>query len=448
MAPITFPADVSAVADWSTLSVRISVVIALIGAVIAFWRPAFVFLPAAVLLQQKSIAAELFDIRISHTDYIPVLEMALFLGISLMLLGGGLSARLGPITRLVKRCDIQWAMVLIFMTSVAAHFSNYFYSGLQKMLLEGGPWLWLTTNPTHVLSANTWISGHFPLGAWPETGAAALKSVEFLVPVLNGLTLFGQLCALIFVARRITLIGLTLFFDITHIVIYLASGIMFWKWVILNTALVAAMKYLSRDSERPTSVILSIVIVLTAPEVFHIVRLGWYDTHSLTRTEIIAVTKDGSQLIVPTNYFGVVSVTAAQHRLGRPSPGHFPMVTFGTTQTIDYFQRAEDDCSFGANEVWKFQKDPEWLTHFIQLTHTYAIQNANEDGLYRYDFYPHHIWSNPFMHTDFAAIAPSDIETYVYRTVSSCITIEDGFPKEEVRFLDEIVVDALALDRE
>jgi len=440
LAPITYPAGISATSDWALLTVKVSVAGAIFGAISTFWRPAFVILPAAVLMQQKAVAAILFDTSISQTDYIPIQEMALFTGAGLMLMGGGIMARLGPVSRMIKRCDLEWAMVLIFMAAVGAHFSNYFYSGLQKVSLDGGPWLWVLENPTHILTANAWLGGFFPLGAWRDVSAQTLQYLEIFVPLLNIVTLLGQLCAVIFVVRRVTMIGITLFYDLTHITIFLISGIFFWKWIILNAALVAAMKYLKPDAERPTAVILAAIMVLGAPEIFHIARLGWYDTPALTRTEIVAVTKDGQAHIVPANYFGTISVSAAQHRLGRPAEGHFPTVTWGTTQSGRVLQEAREGCSFGMDEEWRYPQDASKIVRLIERTHAYALQKAGEGGLYRYDFYPHHIWSNPFMFQDFAHVAPSQIDTYLYRTISSCITLSGGVPEETRTLVDEIEI--------
>ncbi|WP_299410276.1 hypothetical protein [uncultured Roseobacter sp.] len=446
VATITYPAKVNADFDLALLLVFLSVPVSLVSAVVSFWRPAFVFVPSVLVLQQKAIASTMFGFEISFTDYIPVLEMGVFLGLALMLLGPGLVQRLGPLSRMLRNCDLEYAMVLAFMAAVSAHFSNYFYSGLQKVILEGGPFLWVLHNPTHILGANAYLSGFLPTGTNAELSAFALYSLEIFRPVLNATILVGQLGALVFVARRSMLIAATLFYDITHVAIFFASGIMFWKWVALNTALVAAMRHLPKMAERRTAVIMSCMIVLLAPEAFNIVRLGWYDTPALTRTEVIAVTKDGNEYEVPSNFFGSYSVTAAQHRLGRTATEHFPTVTLGTTQQEDIFHQAHSDCTFPETPSTPFQRDKAWITNLVQTTHTYAAQQASDDGLYRYDLFPHHIWSNPWMFKDFAKVDPNTIDFYIYRTISSCIALDRGMPLEDVRFVSEFKVPAVTLD--
>jgi hypothetical protein len=445
-AQITYPIGLLDDNDQILHYVDLSVVIAVLASIFSFWRPAFVLVPCATVLQQKSTAAYLFDIDISHTDYIPLLEMGLFLGIALMLMGPGLPKRLGAFSRMIKRCDPTWAFVLIFMAAVSAHFSNYVYSGMQKLLLDGGPFLWVFSNPTYILSANSFISGYVPIGSFPELTYLMIATLEVLWPVMNVVILLAQLGALVFVFRRATLIGATLFYDLTHVVIFIISGIMFWKWVLLNSALVAAMRYLPAMAERRTSVVLSIFVVLAAPETFHIVRLGWYDTPAMARTEIIAVTNDGKEHLVPSNFFGSISITAAQHRLGRLEPNVFPTVTLGTTQNSLVFQQAWNDCTFDSETaLTPYQVDEDRLKRLLQVTHTYALQQSSGDGRYNYDFFPHHIWSNPWLFRDFAELDPKSIVTYVYRTIFGCISVKEGHPTEDVRKINSLMIPALDL---
>lgn len=439
-ARITIPIGFDPIFDMALEIVDLSTALGALGAIAAFWRPAFVFLPCAVVLQQKAMAAQMFGIHISQTDYIPLLEMGLYLGMALMLLGPGLPTRLGPISRLFRRCDRNWVMVLIFMAAVSAHLSNYFFSGLQKLVLDGGPWLWVLQNPTHILGANAYLSGYLPIGAYELLSFRALHGLEILRPALNAIILIGQLGAIIFVSRRSMLIGATLFYDFTHVAIFFASGIMFWKWVVLNSALVAAMRYLPKAAERKTAVALSIFVILAAPEAFHIVRLGWYDTPALTRPRIIAVTEKGTEYEVPSNYFGSISITAAQHRLGRVSEGHFPTRTFGSTPSASIFDAANDNCYFTDQTFTLYKRDKEDIAGVIEKTHLYAIQQAADDGRYRYDLFPHHIWSNPWMFQEFAKLDPRTIEKYIYRTISSCVHLERGRPVEDVRITDEFVI--------
>ncbi len=437
---ITYPAGVSTHTDSLLFATNIVMLVGAIGAVAVFWYPAFVLLPCAAVLAQKMLASQLFGISISRTDYIPVVEMGLFLGISLCVLAPSRSYLPFRLGRMIAAADIKVTTTLLFLVAVGAHFANYFYSGLEKLALGGGPFLWVTTNPTEVLSLVSWHSGFLPTGHLAGVSLISIEAAGFLRPFINVSILLAQLGSVVFILRRRSMILATLFYDLTHVVIYLVSGIFFWKWILLNLGLVAAMRKLPRWVETPRPMLLAATMVLLAPIAFQIARLGWYDTPALTRSDLYAVTKDGRELQVPSNYFGTVSVTAAQHRLGRIAEGHYPTITWGSTQSGKVFLDALDDCSFGSDEPVQFGSDPDRVIRIVQLTHAYALQRAASDGHYRYDRFPHHIWSNPWLFDEFAALAPDEISHYLYRTVSGCVRPGPEGPVMEVQFRDEIEI--------
>ncbi len=439
-ATITYPSGVSAEADTVLAIARFIPLAAITAAVLTFLYPAFVIVPATAVLAKKAIGANLFEIRISHTDYLAVVEMGLLLGIACIVLARGGRIRSAKPTQMLFRCNQQVATVIVFMIGIAAHFSNYFFSGFQKIMLDGGPLFWVFQNPTHVLSINAWLSGSFPFGPWQETAKLVIELADQSHVLLNIIILLAQLAAVVFIARRVTMIGLTLFYDLTHIIIFLVSGIFFWKWIILNLALVAAVHRLPKWVEKRSVVAVCIAVVLFAPAIFGIVRLGWYDTRALVISEAFAVTNSGEVIRVPSNYFGTISITAAQHRLGRYEKGHFPTVTWGSTQTVDDFEHAIDGCSFDIETRQHFRRTSEQISKTIRLTHLYALQRETLAGRYNYDLFPHHVWSNPLLYRDFAAIAAHDIEHYIYRTRSGCTSLSDDGPLYEEHKSTEFIV--------
>ena len=41
------------------------------------------------------------------------------------------------------------------------------------------------------------------------------------------------------------------------------------------------------------------------------------------------------------------------------------------------------------------------LRSFVKEHHQFIIDNIDEDGIYNYDLFPHHIWSNPLLFREF-----------------------------------------------
>ena len=79
-------------------------------------------------------------------------------------------------------------------------------------------------------------------GAWAQTP-------------INFATLFGQLAAVLMLFRRKLMIAITLFYDLAHIVIFFVT-VFFWKWILLNLALVAAIRLLPPFVEENVSFLL------------------------------------------------------------------------------------------------------------------------------------------------------------------------------------------------
>lgn len=441
VAVVTFPAGVSSSADTQIWILQLLSVVALLAAIATFFRPAFVIIPAATIMSKKASSELLFGIRISHTDYIPVVEMGLFLGLGTIVLGFATSGQGRRWLRDTSVPDLVWSTTLLFIVAVGVHFSNYFYSGLQKLLMDDVVWTWPLENPTYVLSISAWISGLLPISHIDWLAAQVITSTKQMNLVLNASILLCQIASVVLIARRWAMIGLTMFYDLTHVVIFLVSGIFFWKWIILNLGLVVAMRSLPRRIEARTPALMAMCSVLLAPLVFSVVWLGWFDTPALTRSETFAVTTDGQRVRVPTNYFGTISITAAQHRFGRVSDNHFPTVTFGSTQSPEIFRDALDNCQFNDGYRQRFQQTEAYIARLVRLTHEYAAQQAGPDGRYAYDSYPHHIWSNPMMHKDFAELAVEEIDHYIYRSVSGCVSLRKGQPVVDERYAEEFRID-------
>ncbi|WP_289033362.1 hypothetical protein [uncultured Roseibium sp.] len=445
LSPLTYPTGISTASD--TLLVWFS--IASYGqfgcAVLSIFRPSFAVVPAVFVLATKDAANRLFDLHMSNTDYIALVDLAIY-GFAALLVYRALELQtLAPrIAERVKRYGLKSWTLTAFLTSVAIHFANYFYSAIAKIMLEGGPFLWVANNPTEVLAYNAWYSGFLPLAHWETISIAVLTGLAFLRPLSNVLLFVGQLASIGCLWRRWSMIAITLFYDLTHVTIFLVSGIFFWKWILLNLLLVAALRQVPKSVLRAPLLIVNSLVLLCSPLIFNIVWLGWYDTPALTRNVIVAVLEDGRELEVPSNYFGTISLMMAQHDLGRPTAGHFPTETWGSTKTSDILLPALKGCDLAPDEGWHLRQDREKIEKPIQLLHRYALQKEASSGAYAYDLYPHHIWSNPFLFGEFSSVLPSEINHYLYKTESVCISVVDDRPMARFVHEDEIEIPLVA----
>src|SRR6185312_1409584 len=176
---------------------------------------------------------------------------------------------------------------------IGIHFANYFWSGAAKLRLQGGGLLaWPLHNPTHALLEVAKDSGFFTIGYGLPFSDKLEEHLPIFVPLINWGTLITQLACVFVFWRRWTIAAITAIYDVQHVVIFLLTGIFFWKWIILNTALVLAVHKI-KFQRIPTGVgalacLICVVIGLTG-NLFFVAKLGWYDTSAYNRLHILAV---------------------------------------------------------------------------------------------------------------------------------------------------------------
>lgn len=220
------------------------------SAVMALWRPAFALLPILYTTWRKAVDIESTGIDVSPTDYMPVLE------VGWILLVAFLSIRLVQIVRVLEPGQKSTLYLWTLIAAIGAHFGNYFYSGVAKLLLDGGASSWVLENNTANIMLASWQAGFLPIAAWPAFAQGVSEVVQDHVVVINALVLAGQLLSVLFIARPALIIALTVFYDLMHLTIYALSGIFFWKWIILNLLIIGAVSKLPLQRfDLPTKVI-------------------------------------------------------------------------------------------------------------------------------------------------------------------------------------------------
>lgn len=419
--PVAVPAD-------TAHKVGIAALIALAWAalplaVLAWWRPAFLLPLVALLLWQKQWLAVMNDgYSVSPTDYMPLFDTVLLTLAAIGTLKG--LVYIEPWQCLERRrqdAGVMNPLMFVFMATIAIHLSNYFHSGTAKIFLDGGPLSWVLENRTDMLSHVTWELGFMPLAAWPFLGGLALAALAPpVVQIVNALTLASQLLAPLAAISRRLLIFILLFFDLQHITIYLLTGIAFWKWVALNAAFAVALVRWERP-RTPVPLVLVMVflstVVLVLPEVrlpgyrliergqpfFFTARLGWYDSPAANNLYLTALLQDGREVKVPSNYFLSYSILFAQQRMSGLVAGMWPTGTWGATGKYD-IMKGGLDCDLPLTTTAADGETREKFIDFVRRQHVHSLARADANGHLAYDIYPHHVWSNPALYREFAAL--------------------------------------------
>jgi len=402
---------------------------------LSFFRPAMGLYLLLLFILNKKANNEISGIDISPTDWIIVFEVAVLLIIMLMLdnlfklLAKWDATKTKFKLSVSLKCDQKTLHVYFLLVAIAVHFGNYFYSGISKtghfieLLEDVDFWTWTVENPTYVLINNAWYTGNLPLAVWPNLTRHVFDFMKAAAIPSNFIVITTQIIC-IFCLFKITWTKLiTIFYDVLHIVIFLTTGIFFWKWILLNTAIATAL-FSVKNIKIPLSVSLFLMlVVLLSPIAFYIVKLGWFDTRANNIGYLQAIDSKGQEYRVPSNYFGSLSITFAQQRVGRPYDGFFETGTFGNAYKHGVFTQNNncESITLDNNEIAINAQESEVLSKFINRHHRYIVENVDENGRFAYDLFPHHIWTNPWLYQDFYALDKRDIIGYKYIVEAACI---------------------------
>ena len=161
-------------------------------------------------------------------------------------------------------------------------------------------------------------------------------------------------------------------------------------------------------------------------------RMNGVRCQSMNVVRFYAVTDDGEEFQVPSNYFLGLSVAFAQKRIVWPEKGPVATEIWGTPRNIDVMRRSIA-CDWGHKngELPKaiFFLPKERISHLIRRYHRQALTMLNADGRFEYDIYPHHMFSMPWYFKEFRKLDKRRITAYRYENESLCLDFKDGKPQ-------------------
>lgn len=398
---------------------------------LACFRPSFALLMFSYTLWFKDLMIRESGFNISPTDYTAVVEIGYFLSLGL-LVHAGLNHFWADDNKLKKK---NWQFLHLFLyLTVAIHFANYFYSGLEKVILGHSLTTWMMENHTEYLVLTAREYGILPISRLLVKLPFMYQIIASGTPFINAISLFSQLFTIIAIFRIRWMIALTILFDIFHVAIFVLTGIFFWKWVILNLSIVVGLRYFPQEKIQKTAVATGIVCMLSAPYVFFTAKLGWFDTRSPVISYVEAITKSNEYIRVPSNYFLMSSITFAQNRVIRPLIGHFQTGGFGIARSYTLMQEA-NACQLSAPAPHMITRTAmRRLQVFLEKHHKFILSRVDTRGYYNYDVYPHHIWSNPWEFSAFNALDKRDIIGYRIVAESACLDFKEGRFSKTIKY--------------
>jgi len=414
----------------------ISILLGFVG----IWRPALAVPLLLLMIWQGEFTFVFFGQRLSYTDNLVVSELGLLLIIGMVLLSHRekLTHKYEIRKDFANVSDSVWKMPspseIFVLLVVAIHFANYFNSAVKKLGIGPNWWSWTLDSPTQEIMLAAKLQGTLPISHVNWLWTSVYEVINSNLFFFNFMTIFIQFIAVLAVFRIRWMIILTLLYDATHFIIFFVSGIFFWKWIVFNFAIVAALS--TMRSKKLTNFLSTILVLLIAlgggvmlvfPSLNSTVSLGWYETSAATFSEIYAVTEDKKRYRIPSNYFLRSSVVIAQDQFENAAKINIGYPVFSQSILHEMVQKA-DDCTIEPvvipNEVFLSERDK--LANYLIRHQEYILSIVDSNGYFNYDLYPHHIWSNPFEFNEFKQLDKKRITGFEIEFRTVCMDYVDG----------------------
>jgi hypothetical protein len=231
--------------------------------------------------------------------------------------------------RLVARAPVR-AFILLLSAMLASHFV---FSAWTKEQLD-----WLASERIEFLftssHGNGWLAG------WsPSTIGAAAGAFGAIGTPLKALVLAIELSPLLLLWNRRTYIGILGLLLVLHLGIFAASGLLFWKWMLVEAGLLLFVLRCSREWRaqffRPVTTAIAVVLIIGAPLYFHPAQLGWLDTAITHTYDLEAVGRSGQRYAVPRHFMAPFDIVFGQNQFEYLYDGKAALTTYGATANIE-----------------------------------------------------------------------------------------------------------------
>ena len=411
-------------------------------AALGWLRPAFVFAGAMVLWMLRDLNPVATGMYFSNLDIRNTVEAISFVVIGQVLVSA--VAGLTPVATALGLHEANMrarARIGVIAASIGGHFSSYFLSAIAKLSLNGGPLSWLLDNRFEHIVLGALERGSFPWAAWPAVTDAVYTGLAWVSVPLNVTAFAVQAAALIAPIRLRWLIGLTALYDLFHLTVYLVAGLLFWKWMALNTVFLVTLVALRQD--RPdlwdrSAKTICLAFVLVGGLWFRIAFLAWYETPAFVSPYIEAETESGTTHRVPPAYFGISSYQVSQGWLHVPdNTRHFPFCVWGSCHDYGSVLRRRA-CDLPEKPTSQAQRPVplDQVRAWMADHHENVVEAAGADGIWNYFLYLHHHMPSPFTNMDFYRLDKRKIAEYRLVLESVCLSLENGRLQRDVRLRD------------
>lgn len=394
-------------------------------------RPSLVVTPVVYIVSTRVLAAPISTIGSSTLDIKYMLDMALYVCVF-----GIISLHTNKFPRGLGLRDHRTIIQeIITYISFGLHLSNYFWSGVAKLLIGPFPWTWIVENKTYNGLLFSIQNGTSPIGSEPWLVQIVYGVFSFLVVPMNFFIVVFQLFAIACVFRLSWIRITTIFYDMLHIGIYILGGLFFWQWVWNNFTILLAV---AKERTAPTVYAQGacvLVVLLGNPQLpfQRAAWLAWFDVADARQIYFEAVGPSGP-VKVPSSFFLGHSYGVSHGYMDTvPHTGQYPHLRWWASAK-DYSRLLSsgscpapapvDPSTLETPEVRRARL--ERIQRFLAVHHAKMLSRQDRFGLGSYYWRAHHHPSNPLLFTAFNKLDLHTVKAYNLIVESVCHSIENG----------------------
>lgn len=303
--------------------------------------------------------------------------------------------------RIFVRTDSRLPLILaIFVAG-----STYAHAGLSKMAIGPEVTTWLFENPTSNILVSAYLNGNW-LGHLSASTVVDLAGFLREIDVLNnGFTLIAEVGAtLVLLDRRVARVFLGACV-LLHLGILSTTGIFFWKWIVVDIAMIwyagLLWKWGAPDPTVTKAYAVGLAALTFAFAATHFKTTGilfaWWDTRHTQFFTYEVETESGKRYSLDARYFTPYDIMFVQSRFYYIVPGPVLPGTYGVTHRYAVFEALQHAEVDDLPEIYQeyatsfFRPDLRYdFGRFIQRYVTAAMRRERKERLPRWISTPYH----------------------------------------------------------
>ena len=246
--------------------------------------------------------------------------------------------------------NINWKFFIVIILAMIGNW--YLLAGYGKLRLD-----WLQENQTFNLYSSVQVFGWLQflpeyitisLGSFIKNNNNFIQisaiTIEFLLPIF------------ILIHRRLTRTILSIYV-VFHLMIFFLSGIFFWKWILLEFALIFIITQYKINLNKSKYLLVYFPLLFCSSMFFKTINLSWLDSGYVHYYKFHIQTDSNEIIPLDASFFSPYDVVFAQNRFHYLFDNKVLSHTFGSTQSKDVVRFINDyeKNNFEKNKIINFK---------------------------------------------------------------------------------------------